>query len=102
MTDNQRREKMRRELGRDPSWEEFRWPTLSPAHREAHNKLRAMRGQPPLPPPEKDLYVAPPKRTIKPVVDMTEAEAEIRGMQARLGMMDRVLGRGQEGFREAE
>lgn len=41
------------------SWEESRWPTLSPKFRDAHNKLRVARGQQPIPPPKIDLYVPP-------------------------------------------
>jgi hypothetical protein len=36
------------------SWEEARWPTLSPIAREAHNRLRRARGLPPIPDPKED------------------------------------------------
>lgn len=96
-----RRQQLRLQYGRDPSYEEATWPWLSPSRREAYNRKRVANGQQPLPPPDIDLYVAPPPQTIKPI-DMAEFEAEMRGRQARLGMMDRVLGRGSEGFRDAE
>lgn len=96
-----RRVQLRRQWGREPSYEEATWPWLSPSRREAHNKQRARRGLAPLPPPEVDLYVAPPPQTIKPI-DTSELEAEIRAATARMNVMDRVLGGGSEGFREAE
>lgn len=41
------------------SYEEANWAKLSPRFREAHNRLRVLKGMPPIPPPKKDLYVAP-------------------------------------------
>jgi hypothetical protein len=61
------------------TYEESNWAKLSPRFRDAHNRLRAARGQPPIPPPAVDLYVEPPKRTVVPVSVMPDAEA--------LGMM---------------
>jgi hypothetical protein len=46
------------------SYEEANWSKLSPAFREAHNRLLMMEGEPPIPPPEIDLYV-PPKAAEK-------------------------------------
>ena len=102
MVTEREREKLRRKLGRDPSYEDANLPNLSPSRSEAQNSLRAARAQQPIPPPERDLYVAKPSiAAIKPV-DTSELEAEIRAAQAQMGMMDRVLGRGAEGFRDAE
>lgn len=47
------------------SYEEANWAKLSPAFREAHNRLRAARGMPAIPPPKIDLYV--PRRGPPPV-----------------------------------
>jgi hypothetical protein len=76
------------------SYEEDRWPYLSPSRRDAVNRLRQARGQETIPPPKVDLYVAPPKRAITPV-DMNDPGiiAEIRRHGSALG-----LGRGDEGF----
>jgi hypothetical protein len=46
------------------TYEEMNWAKLSPAFREAHNWLRILQGEPPLPPPAIDLYV-PPKAAEK-------------------------------------
>lgn len=61
------------------SWEEARWPTLSPAFREAHNRLRSARGQQPIPPPKIDLYV-PPRGPVVTPFDPSDKEfiAEVR------------------------
>lgn len=48
------------------SYEEANWAKLSPAFRDAHNRLRQMRGQPPIAPPKIDLYVAPRGPELKP------------------------------------
>jgi len=50
----------RMEQRRMGSYEEANWDRLSPIYREAHNRLRAARGQAPIPPPEVDRYVPPP------------------------------------------
>src|SRR5260221_2893360 len=42
------------------SYEEANWAHLSPAFRAAHNRLRRMRGQSPIPQPAVDLYVPRP------------------------------------------
>ena len=42
------------------SYEEAKWAHLSPAFRAAHNRLRRMRGQSPIPEPALDLYVPRP------------------------------------------
>jgi len=61
------------------SWEEARWPTLSPAFRNAHNHLRAARGQQPIPDPKVDLYV-PPRGPAAAPFDPSDKEfiAEVR------------------------
>lgn len=56
-----------RELGAPPqSYEEANWAKLSPNFRDAHNRLRQLRGLPTLPPPKIDLYVAPRGPELKP------------------------------------
>jgi hypothetical protein len=55
------------------TYEEARWPYLSPTFRAAHNRLRQARGLPTIPPPLVDLYVAPPKPLIRPF-DPTDKE----------------------------
>src|SRR5258708_39043872 len=42
------------------SYEEAKWAHLSPAFRAAHNRLRRMRGQSPIPQPADDRYVPKP------------------------------------------
>src|SRR5260370_1341522 len=44
----------------EKSYEEANWAHLSPAFRAAHNRLRRMRGQSPIPQPAVDLYVPKP------------------------------------------
>lgn len=44
------------------SYEESNWAKLSPAFRDAHNRLRQARGQETIPPPKVDLYVKPQPR----------------------------------------
>ena len=46
------------------SYEEAKWAYLSPEFRKAHNKMRVLRGMEPIPPPKKDLYVAPQRSRI--------------------------------------
>lgn len=41
------------------SYEEDNWAKLSPKFRNAHNRLRQVRGLPTIPPPKIDLYVPP-------------------------------------------
>jgi hypothetical protein len=79
------------------SYESENWPRLSPAFREAHNRLRHAKGQSPIPPPVKDLYVAPPPRPMVQAVDASDPElqAEYRASTARF---DAVLRGGAEGF----
>lgn len=48
------------------SYEEDRWPKLSPTFRAAHNRLRQARGQETIPEPKVDLYVKPRAPAIKP------------------------------------
>jgi hypothetical protein len=77
------------------SYEQARWAHLSPARREAHNRLRAARGQPPIPPPTVDLYQPPRPSPSVFVADMTELALEIRAAGAALH--ERIL-TGMEGF----
>jgi hypothetical protein len=48
------------------SYEEANWAKLSPNFRNAHNRLRQMRGLPTIPPPKIDLYVAPRAPVLQP------------------------------------
>lgn len=70
---------MQKQIDGRPSWEEARWATLSPAFREAHNRLRTARGQQPIPAPKIDLYVPPRGPKVTPF-DPCDKEyiAEIR------------------------
>src|SRR5258708_12326563 len=47
----------------EKSYEEANWAHLSPAFRPAHNRLRRMPGQSPIPQPAVDLYGPHPPRT---------------------------------------
>lgn len=78
------------------SYETENWAKLSPAFREAHNRLRTAKGLAPLPPPAVDLYVAPPRRTLV-VADGSDPEliAEYRRSTAEF---DNRLRNGAEGF----
>jgi hypothetical protein len=48
------------------SYEEANWAKLSPAFRNAHNRLRQLKGLPTIPPPKIDLYVPPRGPALKP------------------------------------
>ncbi|WP_407146259.1 hypothetical protein [Bradyrhizobium sp. ORS 86] len=48
------------------TYEEANWARLSPAFRNAHNRLRQMKGLPTIPAPKIDLYVAPRGPEAKP------------------------------------
>ena len=75
------------------SYEEARWPHLSPARRDAVNRLRQARGQETIPPPKVDLYTPRPTSKIVPI-DPNDPELirEIRAAGMMLGL------RGDEGF----
>jgi hypothetical protein len=75
------------------TYEEARWPYLSPKFREAHNRLRVARGLSPLPPPKIDLYVKPSTPLIKRI---DENDPEYRAA-LREGLGDKLPG-GSEGF----
>lgn len=76
------------------TYEEARWPYLSPLFRETHNRLRVARGLPPIPPPKVDLYVAPKAPLIKPFnpndKEFVQATREFLG--------GTLMGGGKEGF----
>jgi len=75
------------------TYEAANWAKLSPAAREAHNRLRQSRGEAPIPPPAVDLYVPPSAPTIRPVGVDKEAAAA-----ARQFMGPRLMAPGDEGF----
>src|SRR5260370_42371228 len=76
------------------TYEEINWPKLSPAFREAHNRLRGMKGLPPIPPPKIDLYKAPAEPKIRPI-DMKDPEV-VGAIREGLGPV--MMGGGLEGF----
>lgn len=76
------------------SYEETNWAKLSPAFRNAHNRLRQQRGQPTIPPPKIDLYVAPRAPALKPF-DPTDKDF----LAAAREFTGPIFGpRGEEGF----
>lgn len=78
------------------SYESENWPRLSPRRRDAHNALRAARGQPPIAPPKVDEYVPPkPSAHSLHTVDYGELVAEYRAATSRF---DAALRGGAEGF----
>lgn len=82
------------QTGERLTYEEAKWPYLSPKFREAHNRLRQARGLPTLPPPAIDLYVAPPKPLIR---QFDPADKEfVRATREFLGPT--LMGGGNEGF----
>ena len=76
------------------SYEEAKWPYLSPRRREAHNRLRQARGLPTIPPPAVDMYVPPKAPLIKPF-DPTDREF-VQSARDYLGST--LMGGGKEGF----
>jgi hypothetical protein len=70
------------------------WPKLSPKFREAHNRLRRMKGMSSIPEPRIDLYVPPRGPSAKPF-DFNSPE--FLGA-AREFMGPRMMGGGPEGF----
>ena len=80
------------------SYEEANWAKLSPAFRQAHNRLRQAKGLPTIPPPAIDLYVKPKAPLIRPF-DVSDKEAQAAISQAKMfdggGM---IMGGGNEGF----
>lgn len=73
------------------TYEEENWAKLSPRFREAHNRLRAARGQSAIPPPKVDLYVAPPPRSIVPASVIPDAEARAL-LRVQTGPFDAMMG----------
>lgn len=76
------------------TYEEARWPRLSPSFRAAHNRLRIARGLAPLPPPKVDLYVPP--RVPAKLIDPNAPELRAAAMEFLAQPMMRTPGR--EGF----
>jgi len=78
------------------SYEEANWAKLSPAFREAHNRLRQLRGLPPIPAPAIDLYRPRAIRRASP----EELEALNREqVAAKTQFLGRpLMGGGREGF----
>jgi hypothetical protein len=83
--------------GDGKTYEEARWPWLSPERRAAHNRLLQARGMPTIPPPRIDMYVPPRAPVIKPF-DPNDKEflEAIREADPRLPTMGGQ--RGEEGF----
>ena len=78
----------------EKSYEEANWAHLSPAFRAAHNRLRRMRGQSPIPQPAVDLYV--PKPAVIRQFDANDPEVRAA---ARAFVGPTLMGvRGGEGF----
>jgi len=79
------------------SYEEANWAKLSPMFREAHNKLRLIRGLPPIPPPAVDLYKPPLVKRVDPAeMDWLAREAKAAGIQF-MGQR-RMMMPGDEGY----
>lgn len=76
------------------TYEEANWAKLSPAFREAHNRLRQARGLDTLPPPAVDLYVKPRQPLLRPF-DPADKEF-IKVTREFLGST--LMGGGEEGF----
>jgi hypothetical protein len=55
------------------TYEEARWPYLSPTFREAHNRRLQAKGLPTIPPPKVDMYVKPQAAKIR-TFDPTDKE----------------------------
>lgn len=79
------------------SYETENWAKLSPRFRDAHNKLRVARGEPPIPPPVVDEYVPPPPSSKLITVDPTDPEL-VREYRAATARFDVALRGGLEGF----
>jgi hypothetical protein len=79
------------------TYEEANWAKLSPAFREAHNKLRAIRGIPPIPPPAIDLYRPPAIRRADPK-ELEMLRREQQAAKAQFLGERRIMGGGREGF----
>jgi hypothetical protein len=70
------------------TYEETLWARLSPARRDAHNRLLQARGLPAIPPPAVDLYVAPKETPpVRKFVMDAEAQAAAREFLRPAGMM---------------
>lgn len=76
------------------TYEEWRWPHLSPLFRATHNKLRVARGLPPIPEPKVDLY-KPPPRVIR-AFDPNDKDVAAAARQFMGG--GGIMGGGSEGF----
>jgi hypothetical protein len=76
------------------TYEEANWPKLSPAAREVHNRLRQVKGLPPIPSPVNDLYVPPKAPKIRPF-DSKDPEVVAA---IREGLGPQMMGGGREGF----
>jgi hypothetical protein len=64
------------------TYEEANWAKLSPAYREAHNRLRQQRGMSTIPPPAIDLYRPPVIRKADPKeLEALEREQQIAKSQ---------------------
>ena len=77
------------------TWEEVNWDHISPAAREVHNRVRQMKGYPPIPPPAVDLYKPKPPQ-IRPI-DIRDGEA-LAAVRQFLGTPPMGMPRGAEGF----
>jgi hypothetical protein len=88
------------------SYEEANWAKLSPMFRETHNRLRALRGLSPIPPPAVDLYKPQLVKRVDPAeVDRLAREARAAGMQfmgQRRMMMPGDEGYSRDGMPEKE
>lgn len=76
------------------SYEEANWAKLSPNFRNAHNRLRQLKGLSPIPEPKIDLYVPNRGPAAKPF-DFSDKEFVAAGKQF-LGVT--IMGGGGEGF----
>jgi hypothetical protein len=69
------------------TYEEEHWARLSPRFRDVHNRLRTLRGLPPIPPPKIDLWLPP--RGAKPIA-WDPHDDELHRLLADMGAADSI------------
>ena len=79
------------------SYEEVNWARLSPTFRDTHNRLRQLRGMPPIPPPVVDLYKPPLDRRADPK-ELEALNSEQAMAKAQFLGQRRMMAPGREGF----
>ena len=79
------------------SYEEANWAKLSPTFRQTHNRLRQLRGLPPIPPPAVDLYRPPLVKRVDPA-EIAALDKEQLAAQSQFLGQQRHMAPGHEGF----